>query len=382
MSLDFLRFLLLILPLQLLMSAGHVFGFVGGLSGGIPVHALGYADRDGCVQYSIPVSDIYISDNIKIPVRLIFSTNPVRRSFVFDAYWSISIFDSFVYKVNSKKILWMTPSLSVENFKFDNSKNLWLTGYQNFTFIESRGGDILIESVADGGALRYRYRDGVLRAFEFENEEGVYEFKVVRGGGRTALIDGRGKVIFSVQNTRRQGQSLDVHVLSDSGDVDLSLNLIDCEFLNGSGRRSRIILAKEIDLDYGLYSFDYDLSGDIASLVVDADGERVQRISWVKSNGLILGDIDSSYDVSGDHGGRKIRRLFSSGLVMERSVYGGVIMDRINDRFVERSYIIGSPRFFGFIGSVKYGSNNGGKVEIRNVYNKDGKLIKTITVER
>ncbi len=358
------------------------------LNYGVPPHALGYADSKGFVFYSRLLGDLVLieqerpQENFpdKIPIRIIFATNKAeRKGVLIDAFWSISIYDSFVAKTDKDKYLWITPDLNTVIFRKNKSTGIWWADDGTVYLSEGKNNTIYIVNTDKRCSnVCLTYKDGLLDKIAVKRNKIVKNFKIYRNDAMLSIRDSKSNEVFRIDKCPTKG----VVASSDfsrrrSKSFSVLLNTKDYHFYNDD-KLQTIRLPFLITSCGEKHAFEYDFNKKNSKLLF---GNK-KFIEWDTASGKINKDWISDYNTTELNGGK--------GTIVSRTLpWGTYKYETLNKTGITRAYsenhsveayrICGIPRLFGVYRKYMiYDKSNNIVGRIQSIFNADGEEIRTI----
>lgn len=352
---------------------------------GVPTHAVGYADLDGYVLYTKLLEELCLRKNydpkksqISIPIRMVFATNfEDRKSFFVESFWGISLYDSYLQKVNSYNYRWVSLDLNIVNFKKDISTGCYWASDGSVCLKEGKDGLVTIvatDTRAEGVSLVFK--DGFLNKI-FTREDGkLRRFQVYRTSMGLSIRDEMAAEVFTLRKIYDDKKFNDAENSANKASaltVLVKVEKLKCYF---NGKLLTIELPTLVSVNGKRHVYEYSFDSEKSKLA----WAKNRYIEWNTQTGKIEKDWISSYSSQSEPNGKKtVVRKFPWG------EYKHVYMDKrgINRVYagshsVETHYIYGNPSLFSMPRKHIIYKDDKKTGVIQKIYDPEGRQVKTI----
>lgn len=363
------------------------------LDGGCPRNLLGNTDESGFVLYSKKLFNLNLIESEgdvtvpRIPFRFIFYTTPIdRKSILLESYWNVSIFDSFVHKIDSKQYLWQAPDLNIIKFYYSALKKVWTTTNNEFELKEIDGNSIEIISGSKDSKITFSYKDALLRGISLYENSKSYKYKINRNKYKLTLTAPNGSDLISIiyhRDISKQKNKLliiykEKKIVCDISEENLLIN----------NTPNKISLISSITFDGDITNYSYNFSPLISEIKYGSKNSScVNIIKWDSKTGLITADTDYLYSVVNEKKFVSITRTpinDSAEGVTKFSKNRATSVEKIeNDNHcITYDIIRGVASLEGTPRTITY-KNKEKKIEYktRKIFDEKGNLLKTITTK-
>lgn len=352
------------------------------LNYGLPTHSLGYADENGFVLYSKHIGDLFllplskdkIVSNLKIPIRVVFSTAPEQKGLLFQKFWTISIYDSYVIKCRRNEYKWVTPDLNTVILKKYNNNDVYVSEDGNVLLYKKGKNVTICSSDSRIPPISLLYTNGILDKITIKINNKLKSFHIFRNKFYLSIREDNQKEIFRINNCNI---SYPNKKIQNYFCIDIKTKSFP---LHNNLQSSSIELP--VSLSYGniVQNFDYSLNTPNSKFTFDLR----KYIQWDYNSGLITSDWISNYS---------IEELKNSNTVITRilpwDIYKYTIAKKTaitrmssKDIAVESHRIIGIPSLFGKFRKHTIYKKSTELNHVQYIYNPNGKIIKTINKRR
>lgn len=265
------------------------------LNYGLPTHSLGYADENGFVLYSKHIGDLFllplskdkIVSNLKIPIRVVFSTAPEQKGLLFQKFWTISIYDSYVIKCRRNEYKWVTPDLNTVILKKYNNNDVYVSEDGNVLLYKKGKNVTICSSDSRIPPISLLYTNGILDKITIKINNKLKSFHIFRNKFYLSIREDNQKEIFRINNCNI---SYPNKKIQNYFCIDIKTKSFP---LHNNLQSSSIELP--VSLSYGniVQNFDYSLNTPNSKFTFDLR----KYIQWDYNSGLITSDWISNYSI-------------------------------------------------------------------------------------
>ena len=355
-----------------------------GLDFGVPSHSLGYADNDGYVLYTKFLFDLNLADvdaskemPVKIPIRIIFSTNEKqRKGFLLDKFWTFSIFDSSIVKTDKFKYFWISPDLNLVIFRKNQKNGFWNTDGGTIFLRENKNGTLTIYSTDNRCAeVGLEYKNGRLSEIKIKRNNVINRFSVYRTKNILVVRNSESKEIFRIEKHTDKTKKTKIDITSNGALFSFHTKEFQNMVPNGFESANLISQIKTSD---DILDFDYSFTNEYSKMSFDKN----KFIEWNSASGEIRKDSFSDYLVNKSKNEIvEISRSFPWGRYSYKIFNRNAITQASSDRYKIETYgVSGIPRLFGVNRKhIIYDKTTNNRLGLfQNIFDENGNIVRTI----